>query len=163
MKKLSKQEESSFQSNELVQKQADEIIDIFKSIKKSVTCKYEKIAKQYGFTAQQLSVIFYLYRLPSITLNELSDHMGLTKSTVSGIVDRLAKQGVVKREIPEDNRRIVKLSISDDFKRSNDIQSMKKKFIGDFISDSIRDMDQEEVEKMIYGLRQFSIILNNEK
>lgn len=159
---MNKQEESSSPNNELAQRQADEIIDIFKSIKKSVTCKYEKIAKQYGFTAQQLAVIFHLYKIPSITLNELSDHMGLTKSTVSGIVDRLAKQGVVKREIPEDNRRIVKLSISEEFKKNNDIQSMKKKFIGDFISDSIKDMDPEEVEKMIYGLRQFSIILSNE-
>lgn len=43
--------------------------------------------------------------------------MNLTKSTVSGIVDRLEKQGVVIREIPKDNRRIVKLSISEDFKK----------------------------------------------
>lgn len=158
---MNQQEESSSQSNELVQKQADEIIEIFKNIRKSLSSKYERVAKGYGFTAPQLGVIFHLYMMPSITLNELSDHMGLTKSTVSGIVDRLTKQGVVIREIPEDNRRIVKLSISEEFKKNNDIQSMKKKFIGECISDSIRDMDPKEVEKMIYGLRQFSIILNN--
>lgn len=159
---MSQQGESSSPNNELVQKQADEIIEIFKSLKKSISSKYEKIAKESGFTAPQLGVIFHLYSMPSITLNELSDHMNLTKSTVSGIVDRLAKQGVVIREIPEDNRRIVKLSISEEFKKNNDICSIKKKFINGFITDSIKKMPPEEIEKVIYGLRQFSIMLQND-
>ena len=149
-------------NNELAAEQADEIIDIFKNIKKTVRHKLEKIAKQYGFTEPQLSVIFHLYHMPSITLNELSEHMMLTKSTVSGIVDRLTKQGVVIRDIPEDNRRIVKLSISEEFKKNNDICDMKKKFISGLISDSIKNMDPAEVEKIIYGLRQFSLLLNQD-
>ena len=127
-----------------------------KILKRTLSCKFEKIAKQYGFTAPQLGVIFHLYEMPSITLNELSDHMMLTKSTVSGIVDRLTKQGVVIREIPKDNRRIVNLSISEEFKKNNDICNMKKKFISDLISNG-KDMD---IEKIIYGLKQFSLLLN---
>jgi len=154
-------EDLSGLNNELEQKQADEIIDIFKNIKKALSCKFKKSAKQFGFTPPQLSVIFHLYEIPSITLNELSDHMGLTKSTVSGIVDRLNKQGVVNREIPKDNRRIVKLSISEEFKNNNDICNIKKNFLGDLISDNIKNLDPAEVEKIIYGLRQFSLLLNN--
>ncbi len=154
-------EDLSGLNNELGQKQADEIIDIFKNIKKTLSCKFKKSAKQFGFTPPQLSVIFHLYEIPSITLNELSDHMGLTKSTVSGIVDRLNKQGVVNREIPKDNRRIVKLSISEEFKNNNDICSIKKNFLGDLISDNIKNLDPAEVEKIIYGLKQFSLLLNN--
>lgn len=160
---MSQLEESLSPNNELIQKQADEIIEIFKTIKRSISCKYEKIAKEYGFTAPQLGVIFHLYMMPSITLNELSDHMGLTKSTVSGIVDRLAKQGVVIREIPEDNRRIVKLSISEEFKRNNDMCSIKKRFINGFIYDSIKEMQPEEIDKIIYGLRQFSILFQDKE
>ena len=150
-------------NNELATKQADEIIDIFKNIKKTLSFKFEKSAKKYGFTATQLSVIFHLYEMPTITLNELSDHMALTKSTVSGIVDRLAKQGVVTREIPEDNRRIVKLSISEEFKKNNDICSIKKAFISDLISNAIKNTDPVEVEKIIYGLRHFSLLLTNDE
>ncbi|OPJ64720.1 MarR family protein [Clostridium chromiireducens] len=149
-------------NNELVQEQADEILGIFKSIKRSLSCKYEKIAKEYGFTAPQLGVIFHLYMVPSITLNELSDYMSLTKSTVSGIVDRLAKQGVVNREIPKDNRRIVKLSISEEFKKNNDIFAIKKRFFDEFILNSIKEMDPEEVDKIIYGLRQLSVLLKDD-
>ena len=100
--------------------------------------------------------------MPSITLNELSDHMGLTKSTVSGIVDRLAKQGVVTREIPEENRRIVRLAISEEFRKNNNIGKMKKEFIDNLILNSIKNIDSEEVEKIIYGLSQFSLLLNND-
>lgn len=150
-------------NDDLVQKQADEIIEIFKSIKKAISSKFDKSAKKYGFTAPQLGVIFHLHVMPSITLQSLSEHMGLTKSTVSGIVDRLEKQGVVTREIPKDNRRTVNLSISEEFKKNNDICKMKKGFVTDFISESIKNTDPEEVEKMIYGLKQFSILLNENK
>jgi DNA-binding MarR family transcriptional regulator len=159
---MNRQEESLSPNNELVQEQADKILEIFKSIKKSLSCKYEKIAKEYGFTAPQLGVIFHLYMMPSITLNELSDHMSLTKSTVSGIVDRLAKQGVVNREIPKDNRRIVKLSISEEFKKNNDIFAIKKRFFDEFLLNSIKEMESEEVEKIIYGLRQLSVLLKDD-
>ena len=159
---MNRQEESLSPNNELVQEQADEILGIFKSIKRSLSCKYEKIAKEYGFTAPQLGVIFHLYMVPSITLNELSDYMSLTKSTVSGIVDRLAKQGVVNREIPKDNRRIVKLSISEEFKKNNDIFAIKKRFFDEFILNSIKEMDSEEVDKIIYGLRQLSVLLKDD-
>jgi len=147
--------------NELVTKQADEIIDIFKNIKKTLSCKFKKLAKQYGFTPQQLAVIFQLYKTPSITLNELSDHMGLTKSTVSGIIDRLENQGVVIREIPKHNRRIVNLSISKEFTNNNDICNMNKHFSSDLIYNLIKNSDTDEVEKIIYGLRQFYLLLNN--
>jgi Transcriptional regulators len=140
-------------------KQADEIADVIRSIKRNFRSKSEKVAKKYGFTPPQLGVIFYLYETPSITLNELSDHMMLTKSTVSGIVDRLYNQGVVIREIPKDNRRTVRLSISEDFKKSNDIHDMKKLFIYDFIYNGIMKMGPVEVEKIIYGLKQFSVLL----
>jgi DNA-binding MarR family transcriptional regulator len=155
--------EFSYQNDELVSKQADEIIEVIRNIQRVLRCKFEKIAKEYGYTAPQLSVIFHLYHMPSITLNELSDHMMLTKSTVSGIVDRLTKQGVVVREIPKDNRRTVKLSISEEFKKNNDICNMKKTYISDLISNAVKSLDKSEVEKIIYGLKQFSLLLDSDK
>ena len=56
------QEDLSSTNNELAQKQADEIIEIFKNIKKTISCKFEKSAKQYGFTAPQLACyISFIY------------------------------------------------------------------------------------------------------
>lgn len=107
----------------------------------------------------QLSVIFHLYKMPYVTLNELSECMMLTKSTVSGIIDRLEKQGIVIREIPEDNRRIVRLSLSNDFKEKHDISSMKKEFISDCILDIIKDMGPVETDNFISSLEHFNSLL----
>jgi DNA-binding MarR family transcriptional regulator len=160
---MTSKEEQSCQTNELSSKQSHEIIEIIRNIQKILRTKFNECAKKYGFTAPQLAVIVHLYKMPGIALHELSDHMMLTKSTVSGIIDRLAKQGVVVREIPKDNRRIVKLSISEEFTKNNDIVNMEKIFISHIIEDSVKNMSTEEVEKMIYGLKQFSILLSNNK
>lgn len=158
---MESKEELHWENDESIMRQGDEIIEIFKTIKRSLRSKSEKIGKNYEFTLPQLRVIFYLYETPSITLNELSEHIMLTKSTVSGIVERLSNKGVVIREIPKDNRRTVRLSISEDFKKNNDIYDMKKLFIRNFIYDGIIKMGPVEVEKIIYGLKQFSLLLEN--
>ncbi|MHC6178699.1 MarR family winged helix-turn-helix transcriptional regulator [Clostridium sp. JNZ X4-2] len=147
------------QNEELIAKQSDEIIKIFKNISSVLKCKFQEFAKQYGFTAPQLAVIFHVYKMPGITLNELSNHLMLTKSTVSGIVNRLVNQGIVIREIPKNNRRIVKLSISEDFKKNNDIIGIKKAFISQCISYSIRNIDPNKADEIIETLKYFSLLL----
>lgn len=149
-------------NEEIILKQSYEILNAFMSIKKTIRHKFEKNAKKYGFTSPQLSVIFNLYKMPSITLNELSEHMMLSKSTVSGIVDRLCKQGVVKREIPQDNRRIVKLTINEAFIKENDITKLKENFIFDIISNAIVRTNKEEIDEMIYAMNKLSTLLCNE-
>ncbi|MCH3965827.1 MAG: MarR family transcriptional regulator [Clostridium sp.] len=145
--------------DKLLSDQAERIIAAFKNIHKLLCIKFKENADKYGLTVQQLTVIFYLYKHPDITLNQLSEHMMLTKSTVSGIIDRLTKQGIVARKIPEDNRRIVKLSLSEDFKTSHDIPIMKQKFISNFIFDTIKDMERSEIEKFISSLEYFASLI----
>lgn len=158
---MNSKDDLSGYNNELALEQADEIINIIRNIQKNLNTLSSQSEKHYGFTTPQLLVIFYLNKRPSITLNELSCHMKLAKSTVSGIIDRLTNQGVVIREIPENNRRIVKLSISEEFKNTHDISNLKKSFISSLISNKIRNTDPEEMEKIIYGLRQFNSLLSN--
>lgn len=83
--------------------------------------------KKYKFTAPQAMAVRQLKRTIYITLKELSEKLSLSKSTVSEIVDRLEKQGIVVREIPEDNRRIVRLSLSPEFIKDTDITYVGKK------------------------------------
>lgn len=154
--------EEPYWNNELLTKQSDKIISLFKNIHKTFTCKFQEFARQYGFTAPQLTVIFYLYKNPGITLNGLSSHLMLTKSTVSGIVDRLVKQKVVVRQIPKDNRRIVKLSISEDFKKNNNIVGIKEDFIACCISNTIKTLNPASVEEIIHALENFISLLTKE-
>jgi len=108
---------------------------------------YEK-SRHYGFTGPQIGLIIGLHKNPYITLKEMSECLGLSKSTVSGMVDRLVGQGVVVREIPEDNRRTVRLSLSPDFKKNNVLKDLADKYI----NDSLKDASEEDLDKIITGL-----------
>ena len=111
--------------------------------------------RKYKFTAPQAMTIRQLSSTPYITLKELSEKLSLSKGTVSGIVDRLENQGIVIREIPKDNRRTVRLSLSTEFTEEIDFNCIKK----DYLLNTFKDTDVNDVVKIIYGLEKFHTIL----
>jgi len=137
----------------------DKVIVLFRSIQKFFKEQMFEKSKQYGFTWPQMALIFTLHKKPYTTLHELSDQMGLSKSTVSGIVDRLVAQGVIRREIPEDNRRIVKLSLSPDFIGKNDLMDLKNKYF----TDTLTNASPEDLEKIICGLEKLHSLMTKDK
>lgn len=69
-----------------------------------------------GLTAPQGMVLGILSKENKVKITELSSKLSLPNSTISGIVDRLEKQGMVARERSEKDRRVVYVSISPHFK-----------------------------------------------
>ena len=113
--------------------------------------------RKYKFTAPQSMTISQLHSTPYITLKELSEKLSLSKSTVSGIIDRLENQGIVIREIPKDNRRTVRLSLSPQFTEDVDFNCIKK----DYLFNTIKDTNLKDMENIIYGLEKFHTILTS--
>jgi len=66
-----------------------------------------------NLTGPQKSAMSVLVRSNGLSLKELSKELGLSHSTVSGIVDRLARQGMVKREPGESDRRFTKIAVTE--------------------------------------------------
>lgn len=126
----------------------EKVVFLFKSIQKIYRDQLYQKSRQFGFTGPQIGLIIGLHKNPFSTLNDLSEWLGLSKSTVSGIVERLVRQGVVVREVPEDNRRIVQLSLSPEFQKNNII----KEFMNEFISNIFKDVSKEDLEKITTGL-----------
>ena len=69
-----------------------------------------------GMTAPQGMVMGTLSKEKTMKITELSSKLSLSNSTVSGIVDRLEKQGMVERNRSEEDRRVVHVSVSPEFK-----------------------------------------------
>jgi DNA-binding MarR family transcriptional regulator len=59
-----------------------------------------------GLTGPQRSVMQAVVQSNGMSLKELSRRVGLAHSTVSGIVDRLAKKGLVARQPDKKDRRL---------------------------------------------------------
>jgi MarR family transcriptional regulator, organic hydroperoxide resistance regulator len=110
--------------------QIEKIVELWKLMLKGFREAASMKFKEHGFTVPQLCLMFVLYRDTNIMLNERSERMGLSKSTVSSMVERLEKQGVVVRKIPKDNRCIVRLSLEQKFvEKHKDMLELKQKFI----------------------------------
>ena len=137
---------------------SERVVHLFKAVHKIYRDQIYEKSRQYGFTGPQIGLIIGLSKNPYITLKEISESLGLSKSTVSGMVDRLVGQGVVIREIPENNRRIVRLSLSPDFQKNN----VLKELTDQYISDSLKEASQEDLDKIITGLETLYRVVKTE-
>ncbi|MGA7952105.1 MAG: MarR family transcriptional regulator [Gloeobacterales cyanobacterium] len=61
--------------------------------------------RELGLTPPQFDVISTLGNAPGMSMSKLGEKTLITKGTLTGIIDRLEKKGLVRREVPEENRR----------------------------------------------------------
>jgi len=67
---------------------------------------------QYRVTASQGYTILTLPESESMTMNALSEAMGLANSTMTRMVDQLVDKGFVRREADGEDRRVVRVSLT---------------------------------------------------
>lgn len=65
----------------------------------------ERHIRQYGLTPPQFDVIATLGNTDGMSMGELAERTLVTKGTLTGIIDRLEAKHLVRREVPEGNRR----------------------------------------------------------
>jgi DNA-binding MarR family transcriptional regulator len=68
---------------------------------------------EYEFNFRELRVIQFLGFNGPCIMREIADNLGMVVSTATGIVDRLVDKDLVLRERPEEDRRIVKVELTD--------------------------------------------------
>jgi DNA-binding MarR family transcriptional regulator len=96
-----------------------------------------------GVTLAQCHTLLELQLHKSISLNELSEKLYLDKSTVSRTVDSLVKKGTVNRDVPEENRRKVTLSLTE---KGTGICQQINQDSDAFFWDIIRAIPEEDLE-----------------
>lgn len=94
-----------------------------------------------GVTLPQCHALLEIENNEEITITELANKLTLEKSTVSRTIDNLVKKGFIIREIPPDNRRITKLTLSvEGVKTCNNINWNNDIFI----SEAMAALDERE-------------------
>lgn len=73
----------------------------------------QDISNRYGLTATQLGVLKMLHDMGGgLNLSSLSQRIRLNNSTVTGIVDRMERDGLLVRERSGEDRRVVNLHLT---------------------------------------------------
>ena len=85
------------------QKQNEDIIYLIKCLDKELAKDFDKRLAEFGLTGQQGRVLFFIKCQTKngivIHQNDIEKNFNLSKSTVSGLVDRLVKKGLIERVI----------------------------------------------------------------
>jgi MarR family transcriptional regulator, organic hydroperoxide resistance regulator len=77
----------------------------------------KQAAREVGLTGPQLTVIKLLNTFGDLSLSSLSERIRAQNSTVTGIIDRMEREGLVSRERSTSDRRVVFIRITDKGKR----------------------------------------------
>lgn len=79
--------------------------------------KYKQRLQGYGLTPTQHLVVFALFEDEGVSAGELGKRLTLDGATLSGILDRLSDGGWVIKESSEEDKRSLKLYLTDKAKK----------------------------------------------
>jgi DNA-binding MarR family transcriptional regulator len=83
-----------------------------------------------NLTTPQLRMMFILAGQDGVTPGALAERMHVTPPTITGLTDRLAKQGLISRVEDPNDRRLVRLSLTDEGRRTtNELETMGRAFL----------------------------------
>jgi DNA-binding MarR family transcriptional regulator len=78
-----------------------------------VSAVYAEGSRAYGITAQQGQLLCVLMMQP-YGMSELGSMLGLAKSSLTGLVDRTAQRGLVRREPDPGDRRAIRVVLTEE-------------------------------------------------
>lgn len=73
----------------------------------------KELARQVDLTGPQLTVLKMLEGVGDLSLSELSERIRAQNSTVTGIIDRMERENLVVRARSTEDRRVVKIRLTD--------------------------------------------------
>ncbi|MCP5455071.1 MAG: MarR family transcriptional regulator [Thermotogae bacterium] len=116
-----------------------------KSVIKKIKKTFEGSFEGKGVTAPQGMIIGNLQRYGQMKISEISEKMALSNSTVSGIIDRLEKQNITERIRSENDRRVVYVKLTEDFRKNSKCSHLEfeKKF-----EEILNKATDDELEKI---------------
>ncbi len=77
-----------------------------------------KHLRNLGLTPSQFDVIATLGNTDGMNMTDIAAKTLVTKGTLTGIIDRLEKKGLVAREVPPDNRRSFTIVLTPEGKKT---------------------------------------------
>ncbi|MTK10750.1 MAG: MarR family transcriptional regulator [Clostridiaceae bacterium] len=110
---------------------------------KKISDEFNDRLSELGITRVQWIALYYLGKHKSISQIELADQMDIKPSTTARLIDRMERDGFVKRERDINDRRTVNLMITDKGR-----EFREKLFpVGEKMSEDVsKGISEEEIE-----------------
>ncbi|WP_201769271.1 MarR family winged helix-turn-helix transcriptional regulator [Fervidicella metallireducens] len=102
--------------------------------------------KIYGFTSSQCYSLIEILKADRLTMNELSDKMNLDSSTMTRIIDKLVRDGLIKRDKDEEDRRKVLVMLTD---RGKEVANMLNDSVNEYYKKIISNIPTGRIDEVL--------------
>lgn len=132
----------------------DEVLISIRRIIRSIDLQSRYLVKQVGLTGPQLLILQEASRSGEVSVGKIAEAVSLGQATVTGIVERLEKKGLLERRRGEVDRRKVLVKITEQGKRllAESPPLMQKYFIERF--SRLHDWEQSMILSSLQRLVQ---------
>jgi len=137
-----------------------QIISLNRNINRTLRHEFHGLMQDSGFTFPQLSVISILAKNGKQKVSDVSEKMGLSDSTVSGILDRLEQKGIIERKRNKDDRRVVKIYLSNG---SQEICQEFHRKREEYFAHLLKELSKQEINDIIKGLEILNRVVCDKK
>ncbi|MDI6604558.1 MAG: MarR family transcriptional regulator [Thermoanaerobacteraceae bacterium] len=136
------------------------ILKVLKQIRDIMKQNMKYQFNKIDITGPQGMLMSMLAHHGKMKISDLSENLGLSNSTVSGIIDRLERQGLVERTRSIEDRRVVYVSITSEFKKNakEQLNEIEKKF-----EDMMNKATPEELNTIFEGLNTLKEVMDRNK
>ncbi|MFN8011871.1 MAG: MarR family transcriptional regulator [Holophagaceae bacterium] len=118
------------------------------------------VEKQFGLTGPQLWALWELNRRGPMSLKGLAERMHLDPSTVTGVVERLHRKGLVSREADAEDRRRVVLGLTEEGRKT--VRTAPHPAQGQLLH-ALSVMDADQVEQLNKTLQLLASVMEADK
>jgi len=133
-----------------------QIVGTLKQVMCSMRQHMERHYKNINLTGPQGMLLGTLAHYGDMKISDLSEKLNLSNSTVSGILDRLEKQELIERVRCKEDRRVVYIRITPEFKK---IAEENLKEAEKSIELKMNKATPEELDKILQGLESLKRLL----
>ena len=134
-----------------------DIMTIFPQFVKKVFYEHDISALNLGINRTQTNILMFINENKEKSMSEISLMTGLEKSSFTRSFDCLVKNGFITRNLPESDRRIIKLSLSE--KGINAANLIKNDFDA-YLESLLSDFTKTEKEDFFESLTSVSKYIN---
>ena len=112
--------------------------------------KMKNELKEYDLTPIQYGVLKCIWQFGMTNPKEIADFHNIENSTMSGILERMESKGLIKREIDDNDRRYIKITLTE---TSKALEYSANKVIDKVNALALKDFSPEEAERLKNMLR----------
>jgi DNA-binding MarR family transcriptional regulator len=142
------------------QQRCREMLVSLRKINQAISLHSKNLNRRFGLTGPQLVILNEIARHESVTVTQLARSISLSQATVTDILNRLGKKGLVERTRDTIDRRRVLVRITP---KCNDILSQAPPALQDTFVDQYTNLPEWEQLMILSALKRIVDLMSAEK